>query len=173
MAWIFRHDEHHPISVSSSKFEFNIRLMGSSLARAISPLGQSPPGCLEPTRQPCPQTHCFRTPARVRKRSQIFGRKLSCVPCCCSLRHVSLFNKSRDTAVILFAIAAHCRFSLLRSDLLLARPKQRISDDALGSPCAAPQPGAGADGLTERSREMALIGEPASLGNLHEGFVGI
>jgi hypothetical protein len=36
MAWILRHDEDHPTSVSSSKFEFNIRLMGSSVAGAIS-----------------------------------------------------------------------------------------------------------------------------------------
>src|SRR5436309_2535410 len=36
MVWISRHDEHHPISVSSSKFEFNIRLMGSQLRRAKS-----------------------------------------------------------------------------------------------------------------------------------------
>src|SRR5258708_3046391 len=57
MAWILRHDEHHPTSVSSSKFEFTIRLKGSSVAGAISPLGQSPPGCFQPSRPPCPQAH--------------------------------------------------------------------------------------------------------------------
>src|SRR6267154_958979 len=42
MAWISRHDEHHPISVSSSKFEFNIRLMGSQLSsREIDDLPNS------------------------------------------------------------------------------------------------------------------------------------
>jgi hypothetical protein len=85
---------------------------------------------------------------------------------------VSLPNKARDTVVILFEIAARW-LSLRRSALSLARPKQRIVDNALGSLCAAPQPGTGADHLTECSREMALIREPASLGNLHEGFVGI
>ena len=45
--------------------------------------------------------------------------------------------------------------------------------NALGSAGVTPQSGAGADGLTECSREMTLIEEPARFGNLFDGFVGI
>jgi hypothetical protein len=86
----------------------------------------------------------------------------------CFFRHVSLSNKFRDAAVILFEIAARCTFSLRRSALVLAPPKQRIFDNALGSPCASPQSGAGANGLTKCARQMALITKTTNSGNLRD-----
>ena len=87
-------------------------------------------------------------------------------------RELSFDPHGHDPSVV---SASGCPLDIFaaRSALLLARPRKRFFDYALGAPCAAPQSGAGADGLTECSREMTLIEEPASLGNLHEGFVGI
>ena len=101
---------------------------------------------------------------------KFLGRKLS--SCALFFRHVSLSNKSRDAAVILFEIAARCTFSLRRSALVLAPPKQRIFDNALGSPCASPQSGAGANGLTKCTRQMALITKTTNSGNLREILIG-
>ena len=50
--------------------------------------------------------------------------------------------------------------------------KLRAFANALGSPCATPQSGAGADGLTECTRQMARIEKPTGAGNLRESFVG-
>jgi hypothetical protein len=118
------------------------------------------------------QTSSFRTPDRACKSSQILRKRAFFVCLFCFFRHVSLANKSRDTVVILFEIAARCTFSLRRSALVLAPPKQRIFDNALGSPCAAPQSRTGANGLTECARQMARIEKPAGAGNLRESFIG-
>ena len=74
--------------------------------------------------------------------------------------------------MILLEIAARCTFSLRRSALVLAPPKQRIFNNALGSPCASPQSGAGANGLTKCTRQMGLIRKTARAGNFRESFVG-
>ena len=64
-----------------------------------------------------------------------------------------------------------CR--LFESDLdARADLKLRAFANALGSPCATPQSGAGADGLTECTRQMARIEKPAGAGNLRESLVG-
>jgi hypothetical protein len=119
MAWISRHDEHHPTSVSSSKFKINIRLMGSSCWSDFA-FGSVATGLLATNPAARSSISSERQLGRANDRKSSEESFLR-VPCCCSLRRVSLFKKPRDTAVILFEIAAHCRFSLRRSSLLLAR----------------------------------------------------
>jgi hypothetical protein len=117
------------------------------------------------------QAPSFRTSARdAANHRKFLGRKLS--SCALFFRHVSLSNKSREAAVILFEIAARCTFSLRRSALVLAPPKQRIFDNALGSPCASPQSGACANGLTKCTRQMALITKTTNSRNLREILIG-